>query len=375
MRPISIMHVVLEPRYSGAEILARDLAQHQMSAGHRASITALRPTQQSFDPEMQKLAQQGCRLAIPAEPLTGWRRAVWIRNAVKFIRPDAIFAHSALPSLYTRLALRFTRRPAVVTVLHSDDDFREDRMRRIEHFLWSRHAAVIGVNSKCIENYRRRVITRIPAQVILNGVHLERFAPLASKHARLRQQLYAPAPGEIIALQVGRICVQKQQHLSVEALIRLQARGISNLRLVFAGPIDEPAYNDKMMDTARCGNVSQRIQVLGSRADVAELLTGADLHLMPSEGEAHSIAALEALAAGPYCVFSGIYAFEPLRTYPGVSLIDDPPSADKLTEALQDVLVAGRWQQRYPRDLSNLSFEQCAAQYMDLARRLARPAS
>ena len=125
---------------------------------------------------------------------------------------------------------------------------------------------------------------------------------------------------------------------------------------------------------ARAGNVSQRIHVPGSRADVAELLTAADLHLMPSDGEAHSIAALEALAAGPYCIFSGIYAFKPLRPYPGVTLIGDPPAADGLAEALHNVLASGQWQQRYPRDLSNLSFELCAAQYMGLARQLLRPA-
>lgn len=370
MHPISIMHVVLEPRYSGAEILARDLAQHQMSAGHQASITAFRPAQQSFETEMQKLERQGCRMSIPSTPLTGWRRAAWIRRSVKDINPDIVFAHSALPSLYTRLALRFTRRPVIVTVLHSDDDFREPRMRRIERFLWSRHACVIGVNDMCVQNYSRRVSERIPTQVILNGVHAERFMRLASSHQQLRQQLYAPAPNEIIALQVGRISVQKQQHLSVEALIQLRARGITNLRLVLAGPIDEQEYYSRVMALARDGNVAQRVQVLGPRADVADLLTGADLHLMPSDGEAHSIAALEALASGVYCVFSGIYAFESLRHYPGVSMLGDPPTAKALAQCLDQVLATAQWRQRYPRDLGNLTFEQCAAQYLDLAHRL-----
>ncbi len=374
MQSISIMHVVLEPRYSGAEILARDLAQHQMHAGHRASITAFRPTQQSFARQMDQLAQQGCRLAVPDEPLSGWRRAAWIHTAVKAFQPDIVFAHTALPSLYTRLALRFSRRLVVVSVLHSDDDYREARMRRIERFLYRRHAAVIGVNSKCVENYRRRVTARIPVQVILNGVHLEHFARLTKEHENLRRLLYAPAPGEIIALQVGRIAVQKQQHLSVEALIQLQDRGISNVRLVLVGSVDEPDYYSRMMARAREGKVAHRLQVLGSRSDVAELLTGADVYLMPSIGEAHSIAALEALAAGPYCIFSGIYAFQPLGHHPGVSLIGDPPSAADLANALHDVLTEERWRQRFARNLLDLSFERCAAQYLDLAIRLLNPA-
>jgi L-malate glycosyltransferase len=370
MRQISIMHVVLEPRYSGAETLVRDLARHQMKSGHRLSIAAFRPTQQSFIGEMQKLEQLGCRMSIPKVALEGWRRATWLYRSVKTIKPDIVFAHSALPSLYTRLALRFTRRPVVVTVLHADDDFRNPRIRRIERLLWSCHAQVIGVNSKCVENYRIRITDRVPTQVIRNGVDADRFAQPAKASQQWREKLYAPAPGEVIALQVGRISVQKQQHLSVQALIRLKARGISNMRLVLAGPIDEEEYRGKVMSLAREGNVEQQVHLLGARGDIAELLAGADLYLMPSEREAHSIAALEALASGAYCVFSGIPAFAGLRGLPGVSMIGDPPNAEALASCLEDVLVNSQWRRRYERDLSGFTFERCAADYNRLIRQL-----
>ncbi|MDE3187663.1 MAG: glycosyltransferase family 4 protein [Acidobacteriota bacterium] len=364
------MHVVLEPRYSGAEMLVRNLAQHQMQSGHRVSITALRPVQQSFAGEMQKLEQQGCRMLIPKSALDGLRRAMWLYRSVKAIEPDIVFAHSALPSVYARLALRFTRRPVVVTVLHSDDDFNEPRMRRMERLLRSRHAQVVGVNSKSVENYRLRVTDRVSTQVIMNGVHADRFSQLAARSGEWRQKLYAPEPGEVIALQVGRISFQKQQHVSVEALIRLKAQGISNLRLVLAGPIDEQRYFNKLMTRIREGKVARQVQVMGARGDIAELLAGADMYLMPSDGEAHSIAALEALASGAYCVFSGIPAFAGFRGLPGVSMIGDPPTAEDLASCLEDALANGQWRRRYERNLGDLTFERCAAEYNRLIQRL-----
>ncbi len=370
MREISIMHVVLEPRYSGAEILVRDLAQHQMQAGHRVSIAALRPAQQSFAGEMQKLEQQGCRMLIPDSALDGLRRARWLHRSVKAIAPDIVFAHSVLPSVYTRLALRFTRKPVIVTVLHSDDDFNDQRIRRLERLLRSRHARVIGVNTKSVDNYRLRVTDRVSTQVVMNGVHTDRFARLASESQAWRQRLYAPESGEVIALQVGRISIQKQQHVSVEALIRMKAHGITNLRLVIAGPIDEQDYFDKLMTLIREGKVARQVQVMGARGDIAELLAGADMYLMPSQGEAHSIAALEALASGAYCVFSDIPAFAGFRSLPGVSMLGDPPIVDDLACCLEDALANGHWRKRYERDLGDLTFERCAAEYNRLIQRL-----
>lgn len=370
MPEISVMHVVLEPRYSGAEILVRELARHQMQSGHRVSIAALRPVQQSFAVEMQKLEQQGCRMSIPKAALNGMRRATWLYRSVKAIAPDIVFAHSALPSVYTRMALRLMRKPVVVTVLHSDDDFNDPRMRRMERLLWSRHARVIGVNRKSVENYRLRVTERVPTQVVLNGVDADRFASLAADSHEWRQKLYAPEPGEVIAVQVGRICTQKQQHISVEALIRLKAQGISNLRLVIAGPIDEQAYFNKLMTRIREGKVARQVQVMGARGDIAELLAGADMFLMPSDGEAHSIAALEALASGAYCVFSGIPAFEGFQDLPGVFMLGDPPTAQEMAACLTNALARGLWQRRYVRNLGNLTFERCADEYNRLMRQL-----
>ncbi len=363
-RQFSIMHVVLEPRYSGAEVLVRDLVRIQAAAGHRTSIAAFRPSQDNFAGELRSLERQGCELHIPARNLEKWGRLSWMRAAVRSAKPDVVFAHSILPSVYTRLALRLTRSPAVITVLHTDDDLADPALGRLERLVYGRNACVVGVSPKSLENYQRRTRGRMPTRVLRNGIDVAHFAEPAKDHRKWRDKVYAAAGEEIIALQVGRISIQKQQHVSVEALVRLQAKGMSNIRLVLAGLCEDAQYMEKVLRCARDGGVEDRVQLVGAQGNIAEMLAGADLFLMPSGWEAHSVAALEALASGVFCLFSGIDAFQDLRTYPGVAMIGAPPAAEDLGNSLEDVARSNAWGRRYERDLDRFSISRCAAEYM-----------
>ncbi|KAA6455602.1 glycosyltransferase family 4 protein [Acidobacteria bacterium AB60] len=370
-RSLSILHLVLEPRFSGAEILVCDLVRIHQSQGHQTSIAAFRPSHLEFAPELRRLENLGCRTQIPSQNLVRWRRVQWVLAAVKRFQPDVVFAHSILPGLYARIALSCSRRPSVVTVLHSDDDLRNPRLLRLEQLLWWRNACVVGVSRKSVENYRNRVTSKARCRVISNGISPERFAGHLDRSREVRTRLYGASDDVIIALQVGRICLQKQQLASVQALAVLSRRGIRNLRIVMAGPIEDRDYAARLIDLAREAGVLDQIQLVGSQANVEEWLAGADLFLMPSGWEAHSVAALEGMASGLPCVFSGIDAFEAWRGWPGVFMIEAPPVAEELATCLESLLRNQGWSHRYKRDLSKFSIARCAAEYLELARKLA----
>ncbi len=371
----SVMHVVLEPRYSGAEILVRDLVQVHNGGGHQTSIVAFRPSHPDFASEMMALEDVGCRLFIPPNSLAKWARVRWIRAAVRRFQPDIVFAHSILPSLYTRLALRFAKRPSIVTVLHTDDDLADPALLRLERLLWKRNACVVGVNARSVENYQRRMTTRVPVRVIRNGIRLDRFGPAKGTGRETRTRLYGCGQEEVIALQIGRIALQKQQHVSVAALAKLSSRGLGNIRLFLVGPAQDKEYEARVRASAEQGGVADRVVFAGPQGNVAEWLEGADIFLMPSGWEAHSIAALEGIASGLLCVFSGIDAFEEWRSSPGVCIIGAPPSAEELAACLQTVVASRAWECRYYRDLSRFSIQSCAAEYSELIGEFASGAS
>lgn len=369
------MHVVLEPRYSGAEMLVRDLVQIQAEAGHRTSIVAFRPSQDDFAGELNALEGKGCALHIPGRNLEKWGRVKWALAAVKKAKPDIVFAHSIRPSIYMRLALRLTRRPAIVTILHTDDDLSDPVLLRMERLVYKRNTCLVGVSPKSLENYRRRMSTRVPMRVVRNGIDAGHFGHLGKNHSGWRDKVYGPIGDEVVALQVGRISVQKQQHVSVEALIRLRSKGLRNFRLVLAGVCEDAEYKEKVLRCAREGGVEDRVHLVGPRGDIGEMLAGADVFLMPSAWEAHSVAALEAMASGVFCVFSGIEAFRDLRSFPGVAMIGAAPTGEELGLVLEGLAESRDWERRYERDLSGFSIRRCAAEYMMIAEEYVKQGS
>lgn len=373
LRPMRIAHCVLEPRYSGAEIVVLGLVRAQIAAGVTTALIALRPSEGLFEAELAALGELGCELFVPARRLVRQQRLLWIRHATRVFRPDVLFAHSALPSVYSRIALMGVSGVSIVTVLHTDDDFEDRKLRIFERWMWRKNAAVVGVSAASVRNYRRLITEKRETRLIANGIDLSTARAASSRRDETRQGTYRAAPGEIILLQVGRISPQKQQRLSVEAFAALGSLiSLDNVRLVFAGMIEYRDYHIEVETTARALGVSHRIQFLGSRNDVPLLLAGADAHLMPSGWEAQGIVALEALASGLFCVFTPLESFSSFAGMPGVVVLPVESTAAQFGDVLAEAIRTSATSRRYPREMQIYGFEGCAEQYLRLAGSLAQ---
>ncbi len=361
----SIAHVILEPRYSGAEIIVLDLIRSQLKRGIASGVIALRPSDSSFQNELELLNELGCELAVPQHVLSRTQRISWIRESAQRLEPDVIFAHSLLPSVYARIGLLGADVP-VVSVLHTNDDFRDMRARFLEKAIWSRNSALVGVSERSIANYKLRVTRSANARFIPNGIDSATYRDAASRRDLVRKQLGC-SDDRIVILQVGRISYQKQQCVTAEAVAAIcrESPGIS-VTLMFAGAEEGHDYPEQLQRSVRENGIEAKVQTLGNRKDIPDLLAAADIYVMPSDHEAHSIAALEALASGVCCIFSGIEEFQPLATFSGVTLLPQC-RADAMTQALRDVISSGVYRRRFSREMDNFSMEACAASYLTLA--------
>lgn len=366
-----IAHCILEPRYSGAEILVLGLVRAQIAAGVITALIALRPSEGLFEAELEALAKLGCEILVPPKRLVRQQRLFWIRHATRGFRPDVLFAHSALPSVYSRIALMGMSGVSVVTVLHTDADFEDYKLRAFERWMWRRNGAVVGVSPASIRNYRRLITEKKETRLIPNGVDFKSVRSATMRRDEVRERVYQAAAGEMILLQVGRISPQKQQRLSVEALAALgRMMPLENIRLVFAGMVEYHEYHSAVMDAARALGVSNRIQFLGSRNDIPLLLAGADAHLMPSAWEAQGIVALEALASGIYCFFTPLESFASFRGMPGVTILPEASDGAQFAGLLAEAIRTSAISRRYLRDMESFGFERCAQEYLRLAQSL-----
>ncbi|WP_454727642.1 MULTISPECIES: glycosyltransferase family 4 protein [Cupriavidus] len=350
-----ILHLVLTPRLSGAEMLAKDLAIHQQSHGDTVCVSALMPQQDDFAPLRAQLDAAGVRCLFPARPHKLPGRLWHLRGVLRACQPDILFAHATIPAFYARA---LPSRVPVVYVMHSAaNDFERKLFRNVERLLSTRARAVIGVSQGNIRDYIGAVGEHPLMAVIPNGVDTGRFF--------IRPAAPARAP---LVVQVGRYAAIKNQLQTVLAF-REALRDVPDARLEMYGVIEDPAYYAEVCAQVSRLGLGDKVWVNGPLDNVPELLASATVFAMPSASEAHSIAFLEALAAGVPVVASAIPAFAFARDYAGVQLLDTGDAA-----AYGAALTRALAQPRTARPLDGLTLNDTAGQYRALARRLVSSA-
>jgi glycosyltransferase involved in cell wall biosynthesis len=329
-----ILHLVLAPRLSGAEVLAKDLAIHQQQNGEVVGMTALMPQHDDFTVLRAALGAGGVECMFPDEA-TGTLGKLWhLYRTVRHYRPDVMFAHATIPAFYAR-ALPID--VPVVYVMHSaTNDFERNLFRRIERVLSRRARAVIAVSPANIDDYVAAVGRHPSMRLIPNGVDMARFS-----HGLTIDN----ATNAALIVQIGRYTSVKNQLQTVHAFSEVVER-VPFARLQLCGVIEDPAYYVAVKDL------------------VDKL---ASVFAMPSRSEGHSIAFLEALASGVPIVASDIRPFAFARDFPAVHLLDPED-----THLYAKSLVVALGERRAQRPLSGLTLADTAERYLEVAHQVTR---
>ena len=350
-----VFHLVLAPRLSGAEVLAKDLAIDQSAEGMAVCVASLLPAHADFTTLQDELQQHGVQCWFPRRR-HGPPGKLWsLFHAVRRFRPDVIFAHATIPSFYARaLPLRVP----VVYVMHSaTNDFERPLFRRVEHILSGRARMVIGVSQQGVTDYVQAIGQHPAMTVVPNGVDLGRFAFSESADCGDR----VPQ-----VVQIGRYASVKNQLLTVRAFSEI-VRQVKDARLALYGVVEDPAYQREVIELAQQLGVADRVLVAGPRTDVATVLSEANVFVMPSRSEAHSVAFLEALASGVPIVASRIPSFGFAHNFPGVQLVD----TDDVRCYAEAILLA-LGQARTQRSLAGLTLRDTADRYRAIAQQVSR---
>ncbi len=183
---------------------------------------------------------------------------------------------------------------------------------------------------------------RADIQVIPNFIDTRRFKPLKKDHFK---QAVCPN-GEKLLVHVSNFRPVKRATEVVEVFHRLRSEGYAaKLLLVGDGP-DRAAAEHR----ARELEVIEDVRFLGKQEPVEEILSIADIFLMPSGSETFGLAALEAMACGVPVIASNIGGLPELvvdgetgflrpmgdiEAYTSCArqLLDDPDLLERMSEA------------------------------------------
>jgi len=211
-------------------------------------------------------------------------------------RIDIVHSHEFTMAIYNAWAARVAHIPHVIT-MHGSRYYAARWQRRIAmRFAVVSSNGVVAVSQNLAAHLRRDLHVRHQTiGVIPNGV---RSRPLPT--STLRREL-GLAPDDRVVLAVGNLYSVKGHLQLIEALALLPAA--ARVHVVIAG---RGELADSLAARAVTLGVSDRLHLLGLRADIPNLLADADLFAHPSLSEGLPLALLEAMFAGRAIVASDV---------------------------------------------------------------------
>ncbi len=229
--------------------------------------------------------------------------------------------------------------PVVLTALHSTGwPDRIQWLNRRLNWCTSGFVAVAHAHARYLIQQEK-----LPAEkvfVVPNGVDTQRFVPGRAAEG-LRDQLQlapdAPVVGIVAALR------PEKNHEGFLELARLVARQVPAARFLVVG--DGPRRRE-LEQLARQLELDDRVQFLGSRSDVDQLLRLMDVVVLTSHVEAAPVTILEAMACGRPFVAPAVGSIPELIADGRTGYVVPPGQIDQQAERVVQVLQDRQLAQR-----------------------------
>jgi glycosyltransferase involved in cell wall biosynthesis len=290
--PIGVLHLCAGNLYGGVERIVAECARS------RALCASMRPSfAVAFDGRLaQEIESAGVRCerlgaARLSRPLTILRARRALARVLAGSHPDAVICHSSW--IYAIAAPVVRRTPAQLAIWIHD---------RVSGRPWPERWARLTPPDMVICNSRFTAAT-VPQMFPASRTDLV-YAPVAAgddisadSRAALRRSLGAAADEVVIAM-ASRFEEWKGHRPLVDALCGLQG----GWRAWIAGAPQRPHERElaaSLRARIASAGLTERVQFLGERRDVAAVLRAADVHCQPNSGpEPFGLAFVEALYAG-----------------------------------------------------------------------------
>jgi glycosyltransferase involved in cell wall biosynthesis len=176
---------------------------------------------------------------------------------------------------------------------HSGHNWLERLARR------TRPDLAIG-NSRFTESGLDNICANVPRGIVYPPVAVSEPSPAGQWRRALRDQ-YQVGEDTVVIIQVSRMEGCKGHALHLEALAQLQRLQTPWVCWMVGGAQrqEERQYLDQLQRTVAELGLEQRIQFLGQRSDIGQLLAAADIFCQPNQGpDSFGMVFVEALRAG-----------------------------------------------------------------------------
>lgn len=224
-----------------------------------------------------------------------------IFKLIPIIRKSEVVHFHLFPTLYwVVIASMFLRnRPKLIYTEHSTHNKRRDSkiFKFLDRLVYSRIDKIVSISKDVDTNIKKHLGKAFESKVSLihNGVDLQTITSAAAYH----KSDLGFDDTDVLLLQVSSFRWQKDQGTLIKALKLLP----SEYKLLLAG--DGP-LREEMENLVKELELTGRVQFLGNRPDIPNLLKTADIIVLSSKHEGLSLASIEAMASGKPFVASDV---------------------------------------------------------------------
>ncbi len=271
------------------------------------------------------------RSSLPIDVRVLYEMCAWIREHEITI----LHAHDFIMSVYAAFAGYLTGVPHVIT-LHGGKYFATAWKRRMALKLAAAKAlATVGVSQATCDHLSTTLsLPSGKVQLVANGV-----SPSRGDREKSRRGLGLSENDKLI-LAVGNLYEVKGHRILVDAAAQLAAlEGLPAWRVAIAGRGDEEG---RLREQIRQHGLDAQVELLGLRDDIGDLLSAADIWVMPSFSEGLPMALLEAMFAQLPIVCSAVGGIPDLLNGGPAGLLVPPHDSAALAGALQELLTDTR---------------------------------
>jgi L-malate glycosyltransferase len=289
--------IVCYPTFGGSGVVATELGKALADNGHQVHfITYRQPARLDFFSENLYYHE----VSVSNYPLFDYppyelALASKLVDVVRFEKLDLLHVHYAIPHasaafMAKQILATFGIHIPVVTTLHGTDITlvgKDPTYKPVVTFSINQSDGVTAVSENLKEDTYKHFEIKKDIKFIPNFIDLERFNLKAKDHFKL-----AIAPNnERVIVHTSNFRKVKRTQDVVHIFEKIQKVIPSKLLMVGDGP--ERVYCEQL---CRDLEICENVRFLGKQDAVEEILSVADLFIMPSESESFGLAALEAMA-------------------------------------------------------------------------------
>ncbi len=320
--------------WSGETAYVEMMAQGLASRGCQVHLASRAESQ--LGQRVRRAGLDVTELDMRRTPIALFRDIVILRRLAIDFDPDVVHCNASLDTWLCASVFWLLRHRALR--LRTKHNLKRIRGSVFNRFLYRTALhALIAPSTGVFDHLQESAVTRSVAKsVVLNGIRLDRFHGDLETRSRARQELLTCFPevqDPLIAIYLSRMSPRKQPEVAVQAVLRLAGSEP-------ARPVVLAVVGSTEGETARsCIDLAggdPHISFLGFRTDVAWILAGADVFLLPSLHEPFGLAAIEAMACGTVPILPRAGSFPAMLDNSRAGVLYDPE--DQVSGICQAIL-------------------------------------